>query len=333
MAVTIKDLAKYLNISYATVSRALNDQYGVSETTRQKVMETARNLKYHPNASARELVSKKKNTIGLILPEIENPFFPEVASNIIKTAAEYGYTVFLCITDWNLDQQSAYIETLIENRVEGLIISPIEESNLQIQSQLGPDIPVVYVSEAQQGDDCSYVAIDNFRGARLAVSHLLERGFEPVYYFGALADKITNDERYAGYQAALKDFHIKPDIKWVQMGDYHHSTGYVMINELIARNEIPRSVFAINDQIALGVIQGVRESDLLIPEDVAVVGFDNIPMTAFPEIQLTTISQPKSLLGKTAMEVLWRLIRSVPESKPEQILLPAQLIIRKSTGG
>jgi LacI family transcriptional regulator len=333
MAVTIKDIAKYLNISYATVSRALNNRYGVNEETRQKVLEAARNLRYHPNASARELVSKKNNIIGLILPDIENPFFPEVASNIIKTAAEYGYTVFLCITDWDLDQQTAYIETLIENRVEGLIISPIEQSNLQIQSLLGSDIPVVYVSEAQQGDDCSYVAIDNFRGARLATSHLIDRGFGPVYYFGAVADKITNDERFAGYQAAMEDHQINPDPKWVHMGDYYHRTGYVMIRDLIARKEIPRSVFAINDQIALGIIQGVRESNLRVPEDVAVVGFDNIPMAAFPEIQLTTIAQPKSDLGKIAMDVLWHLIQNGPESKPERILLPTQLIIRKSSGG
>jgi LacI family transcriptional regulator len=106
-----------------------------------------------------------------------------------------------------------------------------------------------------------------------------------------------------------------------------------MINELLERNEIPRGVFAMNDQIALGVIQGLRESNLRIPEDVAVIGFDNIPMAAFPEVQLSTISQPKTEMGKTAMEVLWRLIQGGTESKPEQILLPTQLIIRKTTGG
>ena len=333
MASTIKDIAKQLHISYATVSRALNGRYGVNEATRQKVLQAAQNLRYHPNAAARELVSKKKNTIGLILPDIENPFFPEVASNVIKTAAKYGYTVFICITDWDLDQQSAYIETLIENRIEGLIISPIEQSNEKIQVLLGPDVPVVYVSEAQQGADSSYVAIDNFRGAKEATTHLLTRGFTPIYYFGVQADKITNDERFAGYQDALKDFGIELEDKWVQMGDYFLRTGYFMIRQLINRNEIPRGVFAMNDQIALGVIQGVRELGLRVPEDVAVVGFDNIPMAAFPEIQLSTISQPKSVLGTTAMEVLYRLIQHSPENKPEKILLPTQLVIRESSGG
>ncbi len=269
----------------------------------------------------------------MILPDIENPFFPEVASNVIKTAAKFGYTVFICITDWDLEKQSAYIETLIENRIEGLIISPIEQSNEKIQVLLGPDVPLVYVSEAQQGEGCSFVAIDNFRGAKEATIHLITRGFTPIYYFGVPADKITNDERFAGYQDALKDFGIEPEDKWVQMGDYFHQTGYYMIRRINKPERDSRGVFAMNDQIALGVIQGVRESGLQVPEDVAVIGFDNIPMAAFPEIQLSTISQPKSLLGKTAMEVLYRLMQQAPENKPEKIVLPTQLIIRSSSRG
>lgn len=265
-----------------------------------------------------------------LLPDIENPFFPEVASSIIKTAAGFGYTVFVCITDWDLDQQSAYIETLIENRIEGLIISPIVQSNDKIQALVGSDIPVVYVSETQSGEESSYVAIDNIRGAKAATTHLIRRGYKPIYYFGVPADKITNDDRYTGYRAALIEHQIEPQEQWVQMGDYIERTGYTLVKELLSRNEIPRSVFAMNDQIALGVIQGVREAGLRIPEDIAVVGFDNIPMAAFPEIQLTTISQPKSILGRTAVEILYRQIQTAPEIKPERILLPTQMIIRKS---
>ncbi len=331
MASTIKDIAKYLNISYATVSRALNDRYGVNEETRKKVLEAAQELHYFPNAAARELVSKKKNTIGLVFPDIENPFHSEVASNIIKRAADYGYTVFLCITDWDVARQARYIETLIENRIEGLIISPIAESNADIDSLLGKEMPLVYVSEAQQGADTSFVAIDNFTGAKEATIHLINRGYEPIYYFGVPADKISNDERLAGYQAALREFQIEPDEKWLQMGDYYQRTGYAMIKELINRHEIPSGVFAINDQVALGVIQGVREEGLSIPEDVAVVGFDNIPMAAFPEIQLTTISQPKADLGKTAMDVLYRLINDPMKTAPHKIFLPTKLIIRKTS--
>ena len=142
----------------------------------------------------------------MILPDIENPFFPEVASAIIKTAAGFGYTVFLCITDWDLDQQTAYIETLIENRVEGLTICPIEDSNAQIQTLIGTDIPVVYVSETQQGAECSYVAIDNSRG--VTVGNLASNrtgAIKPVYYFGVSEGKLTNNERFEGYQLALKE--------------------------------------------------------------------------------------------------------------------------------
>jgi LacI family transcriptional regulator len=332
MQATIKDIARCLNISYGTVSRALNDRYGVNAETREKVLATARELNYHPNASARDLVTQKPNTIGLVLPEIENPFYAEIASSIARTADALGLSMFLCVTDWSLDRQASYLETLIEKRVVGLIVAPIAQSSQQIRTLISGDTPVVYVTEAQDPQS-NYVAIDSIQGAKLATSHLIERGFTPVYYFGAPKDRLTNDDRYAGYLQALAEHRLTPLPGWVQTGDYHEHTGYVMMNELLARGTVPRGVFAINDIIALGVLQAATEHKLRVPQDVAVAGFDNIPMAAFPEVQLTTISQPIAQMGKTAMDLLWELIQRTAEHPPRHVLLPTQLIVRKSSGG
>ncbi len=332
MPITIKDIARRLDISYGTVSRALNNRYGVSEETRERVLASARELNYHPNAGARDLVTQKPSTIGLVLPEIETPFYAEIASSIARTADALGLSVFLCVTDWDLDRQASCLETLIEKRVVGVIVAPIAQSCRQIRALVSAEIPVVYVSEAQDPEN-NFVAIDSILGARLATSHLIERGFTPVYYFGAPKDRLTNDERCTGYLQALADHHLTPQPGWVQTGDYHERTGYVMMNELLARGVVPRGVFAINDIIALGVLQAAAEHHLRVPQDVAVAGFDNIPMAAFPEVQLTTISQPIAQMGKTAMDLLWELIQGPGDPSPHQVLLPTQLIVRKSSGG
>ncbi len=331
MPTTIKDIANSLGISYATVSRALNDKYGVNRETRTRVLEAARQLNYRPNAAARDLVTRRTGSIGLILPEIQNPFFPEIASGIERTAADLGYTVFLCITGWSPDRQAEYIRTLAEKRVEGLIIAPIEQSSEQVAALTAGEFPVVYVSDTQAGVDSSYVAIDNFQGGYIAAAHLIESGFRPVYYFGAPQDRLTNAERLAGYRQALLDHHIEPRPEWVRQGDYHTLTGYGLTRDLLESGKIPRGVFTVNDTFALGVLQGIREAGLRVPEDVAIVGFDDIPMAAYPEIQLTTVAQPKFEMGKLAVEILHEQVRNPGSSQPRQILLPPRLIVRRTS--
>ena len=331
MPATIKDIARRLNISYATVSRALNDRYGVNQATRQKVLEAARELKYHPNAAARGLVTRRTLTVGLILPEIENPFFAEVASGIERTAARFGYTVFLCITDWQPGRQEEYIQTLLEKRVEGLIIAPVEQSGGEIFALTAGEVPVVFVSDAQAGAGSSYVAIDNFRGGYLAASTWSNPAFSRSTTSGRRRTRSPTRSVWkatAGRCSTTASSQTRVGCAWAAITK-RPGTGWCRKCWIGVR--FRAGVFAVNDTFALGILQGVSERGLRVPEDVAIVGFDDIPMAAFPEIQLSTISQPKTEMGRLAVEILHEQIENPEHACPSQLLLPPRLVVRKTS--
>lgn len=328
MHVTIKDIAGRLNISYATVSRALNDRYGVHPGTKEKVMTMAREMNYHPNAIARGLVKRHTETIGLVIPDITNPFFPEVARGIEDSAEEKGYSVFLCNTNWEQEREARYLSLLRKKRVDGIILAPVTS-----KSYLSPELddnalPLVFVSEARRGMGKSYVAIDNVQGGYIATRHLIGKGYSRVGFFGAKEDELTSEERYKGYKKALKEAGLKEWKKFVRLGDYRSNTGNRLITEMIKRKDYPDSVFAVNDFFALSVMQGIRESGLRIPGDIAVIGFDDITFASFPEIRLTTVSQPKYQMGRIAADLLLDQIHEKSGAKKKEIILETELIER-----
>ncbi|NPV86108.1 MAG: LacI family DNA-binding transcriptional regulator [Anaerolineae bacterium] len=329
MPVTIKDIARQLGISYATVSRALNNKYGVDPQTRQQVLETAQSLHYRRNDLARGLVKQRTATIGLIVPDITNPFYPEVARGVEEAAHEAGYSVFLCNTAWEQERELLYVRLLAEKRVEGLIIAPTAQTAETIETLLTGQIPVIYVSDTQNNLHSSFIAIDNVRGGYLATEHLIQKGYYPIAYLGALEDSLTNEERCTGYIQALKQYNFSEE-PLLYIGSYHSQTAYQIMCERIAESNVPRAVFAVNDLFALGAMQAVREHGLRIPQDVAIVGFDDIPLASFPEIQLTTVAQPKREMGQLAFAMLQQRMTS-PTSPPQRTLLEPHLVIRKSS--
>lgn len=329
MSATIKDIARQLGISYATVSRALNNKYGVDPQTRQQVLDIAQSLHYRRNDLARGLVKQRTGTIGLIVPDITNPFYPEVARGVEEAAHEAGYSVFLCNTAWEQERELLYVRLLAEKRVEGLIIAPTAQTAETIETLLNGQIPVIYVSDTQNNLHSSFIAIDNVRGGYLATEHLIQKGYYPLAYLGALEDSLTNEERCTGYIQALKRYNFSKE-PLLYTGSYHSQTAYQIMCERITEGNVPRAVFAVNDLFALGAMQAVREHGLRIPQDVAIVGFDDIPLASFPEIQLTTVAQPKREMGRLAFAMLQERISS-PTSPPQRTLLEPHLVIRKSS--
>lgn len=331
---TIKDIAKLANVSYATVSRALNNKRGVKGETGRKIRKIAAELDYRPNAIARGLVKKQTHTIGLIIPDITNPFFPEVARGIEDGARDSGYSVFLCNTNWEIKREILYLNLLAEKRVDGIIIAPISNQVDFLEKTLRGKIPVVYVSNAPRNTKNSFVVIDSIRGGFLATRHLIESGYKSIGFIGAQEDLVNISERLEGYKLALKEYGMEIRQEQVRFGDFKRETGYRIIQRMIEIDDYPRAVFAENDLLALGVIQGVKEMGLSVPEDIAVVGFDDIPFAAFPEVQLTTISQPKYEMGKSAVEiVLAKIEKRGPETPARRIVLEPELIIRRSSRG
>jgi LacI family transcriptional regulator len=330
--VTIKDIARKANVSYATVSRALNNKRGVRQTTRSKILELAEQMSYTPNAIARGLVKKQTQTLGLILPDITNPFYPEVARGIEEGAAERGFSIFLCNTNWERNREAHYLRLLAEKRVDGIILAPIDNEVEAIENRLTGKIPIVYVSNAPAGTRQSFVVMDNVLGGFLATEHLIEAGYEKIGFVGSTEDSLTVDERLAGYRRALEKYGIPIEEKYVQLGEFNEKAGYQIIRGMIAGGDFPRAVFAENDLLALGVLHGVKASGLSVPEDVAVVGFDDIPVASYPEVQLTTVSQPTYEMGRKSVEILLERIQAAEKpAAARQIYLKPSLNIRRSS--
>jgi LacI family transcriptional regulator len=326
---TIKDIARKAGVSYATVSRALNGKYGVKPSTRERVLHIARRLGYRPNAVARGLVTRRTMTIGLIVPDITNPFFPEVAEGVEEAARGAGYGVLLCNSNWQKVSERQYVTLLAGRRVEGIIIAPISRAEEPVDDRVPAALPVVYVSSMPRTTARSYVVIDNEQGGYLATKHLLDAGRGPAAFIGSRES--SDDERFAGYRRALEDHGVACDERFVRLGDMRQASGYRLFRELIEHGGRPRSVFAENDLMALGCLQAARELGLRIPEDVAIVGFDDIPFASFPEIQLTTIRQPTSEMGRMAVDILLARDGSAAEGHlPRQVVLKPQLVVRRT---
>ncbi|HUZ18555.1 MAG TPA: LacI family DNA-binding transcriptional regulator [Spirochaetia bacterium] len=332
---TIKDIAREAKVSYATVSRALNNKYGVHPSTQERILAVAKRLNYRPNAIARGLVTRQTYTIGLILPDITNPFFPEVARGVEEGAQEQGYSVFLCNTNWERQREAQYIRLLTERRVDGIVLAPISNSAAEVEQELAPDMSVVYVSNVPRNTHRSYVEIDNIRGGFLATKHLIDAGFRTIGFVGAVEGSLTVDERLEGFRMAFDRSGLKVDEHFVHLGHFRQETGYRIVRDMIEKGDYPRAIFAENDLIALGVMQGVRDSGLRVPADIAVVGFDDIPFASFREVQLSTVYQPKYEMGKLGAQILIDLIAksSASEAHSRRVILEPELIVRGSTVG
>ncbi len=332
MTPTIKDIAARAGISYATVSRALNEKYGVSRETREKVKALAEEMGYRPNAIAQGLVNRTTMTVGLIIPDITNPFYPRLALGIEDRLLKAGYNVFLCNTSWNPDRERDYLNNLVQKQVDGIIISSIAHHADDIESIIPSDMPLVYVSSYPEDTERSYVLIDNIKGADMAVSHLLFRKRRRIAFIGSQQEYHSLEDRLSGYRKALKRAGIEVSEDMVVLDKFQEQSGYKIIRELLEKGTIPDGVFAENDIIAMGVVQGVQDSGYRVPEDVAVIGFDDIPIASHPDIQLSTIHQPKYRIGSYAAEILLnQLIQDPSERRTERMTLQPELIVRRSS--
>jgi LacI family transcriptional regulator len=253
-----------------------------------------------------------------------------VARGIEDAAAEAGYSIFLCNTNWERRREQQYLGLLAEKRADGVIIAPVDEHAAGVDGALPRAVPVVYVASAPRDTKHSFVVIDNVQGGLLATEHLIQAGYATVGFIGSPEDSNTMDARLAGYRRALEAHGLPVLDRYIQLGNFRQQTGYNIIRRLILSGDHPRAVFAENDLLALGVLQGVKECGLKVPADVAVVGFDDIPFASFPEVQLTTVAQPKYEMGRRAVEVLLEHLASA-EAPARRVLLEPKLVVRGSS--
>ncbi len=326
--ITIKDIAKIANVSYATVSRALSGATGISEETRSRVLKICEELGYTPNYAARSMVTKATKLIGLIVPDISNPFMSEMAFNIEQFARESGYHIMLCNTENNVEQEIEVFKLLMGRKVDGILIFPTSaQSHKMLESYLNK-LPVVFVSENLRDFSASYVTVDNLMGATIGTEYLYSLGHRNILYFGR---RVNHRLRYEGYESVCQKHGLTPyflDSPYPTDAIQH---GYDMAKDLFKANpELPyTAIFASTDSNALGLLKAAEEAGLRIPEDISLLGFDNIPYSGLPKIMLSTIEQPYKLMATVSVDMLIDKINNPDFGYSHKVLSP-KLLIRNS---
>ncbi|MCM3636888.1 LacI family transcriptional regulator [Sporosarcina luteola] len=301
---SIRDVAKHASVSVATVSRVLNDKGYVSAETRKKVEAAIAELNYRPNEVARSLFKKQSKTIGLILPDIMNPFFPELARAIEDTASKLGYTVILCNSDEDEEKAQRYVDVLLQKYVDGIIIS---SNTIQEKTIRELTIPVVCI-DREISKDIPTIVVDNKNGARMATRFLREKGRRKIAHIRGPLDIVNANERCEGYREVVADEQWFRE-SYIVNGNYRMETATEAVLELLRQHSEIDGIFAANDTMAIGAMKAAYQHGLKVPEEISIIGFDGIALGKASIPELTTIEQPLYELGQKAAKVLIKLIK------------------------
>lgn len=332
MKATIKDIARLAGVSTATVSKIVNQKDDkISSATRDRVMKIIDEVGYVPNRIASSMVTKTTKTLGLIIPDIANPFFPELARGAEDFANREGYTLILCNSDNSLAKEDAYIDMLQEKMVDGIIFTA-SSSRTEVSSALRKaKIPVITVDRDIEGlESQGKIIVDNESGAYQAVCYMIEQGYERIIHLsGPMSSKPARD-RYEGFLRALEAKRLKPVKSHLMSGTYTGEWGYQGVKKLLEEGVDFDGIFCGNDLIALGALKALLENGLRVPEDVGLVGYDDIYMAAMVSPGLTTVRQPKYEMGYEAAKALVDMIEN--RKRPENgHILSTDLVIRETT--
>ncbi len=331
MSVKLEDIARETGFSISTVSRVLsNSNYPVSETIREKVLRVADTMGYQPNIAARSLRTDRTNTIGILVDDLLSPFTPPIVRGIQDYLNEYGFLSLIVNSDWDPGQEQAAIKTLLSRPVDGIVF--VEYSHQTHSDDLErSNKPHVFVHRLFGSPIKNSVVPDDYSGARLATEHLIHLGHRRIGYINGPENWHTCRARLSGYQDTLASENLRFDASLVQPGDWEIESGYTATKNLLNLAEHPTAIFAANDAMALGAIYAIQDAGLNVPNDVAVVGYDNRNFTKTVRPRITTVSMPVIEMGGVAAELLLRQIAE-GRKEEEEIKVKGQLIIRETCG-
>lgn len=333
MAVTLQDVGRRAGVSAMTVSRVINGRAGVDAETQRKVEEAIAALDYVPNRIARGLLSQKTQTIGLIVPDVANPFFAPVVRGAETAARRAGYRVLLCNSEGDLRLEREYIEDLMAHRVEGLLLAPASDSSgHSVFPLLRGGFPLVLLDRALPDSDCDFVVCDSVSGARRLVEHLIAVGHRDIAHLTDAEDTSTGRDRLQGYREALDAAGLPERDEFVFRTSVDQLGGYRATQEVLALNPRPTAIFAVNNVTAVGAMKALRERDLSVPEDMALVCFDDVEHLAVLSPFLTVIDQPAETLGHLGAQLLLERIAGKAGVRTRRITLQTDLIVRRSCG-
>lgn len=330
--ITIIDIAKKLGISASTVSRALSDHPDIKKETKDQVRKVAADLHYTPNTIAQSLKTNRTKTIGVIVPEIKHDFFSSAISGIEDVAYKSGYTILVCQSNESYDREVVNANALMHQRVAGVIVSISQNTKCSdhFQEFIKRKIPLVFFDRVSDDVVAHKVIIDDYKSAYEAVYYLLQKGYRNIIHFGGPKELSICKSRMKGFTDAMQSMNIPIQDGMITNGGLHEQDGYEAMELLLKEKKLPDAIFAINDPVAIGAFQRIKEAGLKIPDDIAIMGFSNNKITTLVDPQLTTIDQPSFDMGKKAAEILIQIIEN-RVLEPKTWVLDTKLIVRGST--
>jgi len=331
MSVTIKEVAREAGVSVATVSRVFNEKGPVREETRRRIREVAERLRYMPHGAARSLITNKTSTVRVLLPDIYGEFFSEVIRGIDSAARGSGYHLLVSGSHEDRGEIEALIRAM-RGRVDGLIVMSPHVDAQTLQRNLPEALPVVLLNCLVDGSSFDSINIDNSGGAAAMVRHLARLGHRTIAHVTGAPGNYDARERLCGYREALRSLSLDCGAELEIEGDFTEESGYRAGGQLAGLRDRPTAVFAANDSMAIGCLSALREAGLRVPEDIAVAGFDDIPIARFVTPPLTSVHVSIAQLGARAMDRLLHALRAGNAHERRHETLPATLVVRKSCG-
>jgi len=330
LTVTIYDVAREAGVSMATVSRVVNNNPNVKPQTRKKVFEAIERLGYRPNAVARGLASKKTTTVGVVIPDISNAIFAEVARGIEDIANMYRYNIILCNADKKKEKEISVINTLLEKQVDGLLFMGGTVTNEHLVAFRSSSVPIVLCATTDDNNSIPAVDIDHEKAAFDAVNLLIQQGHRNIGMIsGTLQDPANGYARFQGYKRALQEANIPIIDEHIRVGNYRYESGVEAMKYFINLADKPTAIFAATDEMAIGAIHAIQDANLKVPEDISVISVDNSRMASMVRPLLTTVAQPMYDIGAVSMRLLTKLMNK-ENVEITKIVLPHEIIIRKS---
>jgi len=326
---TIKDVAKKAGVSVATVSRTLNRSDRVSPEVRDRVTAAVESLSYRPNAVARSLKSRNTRTLGLVIPNVTNPFFTQMARAVEDAARERGYSLIFGNTDEDPGKEAEYLEVLLEKQVDGLIVSPARATSPQLEGLVRDGVPVVFLDRYVSNIEAPVVRSDGRRAVDELVEHMMSFGHEKLAIISGPSETVPGRERLEAFLNGAENRTVPIGEEYVKFGDFRRESGFETMRELLNLEEPPTAVFAANNLMALGALQALKRAGVRVPEDMSFASFDDVSWFELVEPSITAIAQPVSELGIAAAEMLPALVGG---EEAESVILDAELVVRGSCG-
>lgn len=341
--VTVYDIAREANVSVATVSRVLNNTAPVKKETRERIIALIDKHQFQPNALARSLIRKETGMIGFILPDVTNPFFPEVLAGFDREARKMGYTYFLCDsvssndeTDSQYERESQYLSLLMEKQVDGIVmlggrldLSKPDAAMVREVEEASKRVPVLMINGNLPGTKIHRVAADQKLGAQLAAQHLIDLGHRDIAAIGGFLHMSNTQQRLQGFKSVMKENGLDVRREWMLHGGFSVEKGVMFTEALLKQSRRPTAIFCMNDLVAIGALKAANRAGLRVPEDLSVIGYDDIPFAAHCIPELTTVSLKANELGRLAADTLHKMISG--RKVPKLLAVLPELVVRQTT--